>query len=581
MAHKFRQIVAKEIFSLLKLGLADLVASEGEKQLAKCVRICAPSKDGKAVRLQVHKKELYKCLPTLQSLAPLDEWTFHQYSNDNWLQSIGKTKEHSFDFYGKPQPFLKEVLEETHLQGELYGTLSDVHDEAKLKYIVEFSSPNIAKPFHAGHIRSTVIGNFISNLLRALRHHVVRINYLGDWGTQFGLLSLGYQLYGDERKLEADPIHHLFDVYVNINTDAENDSEILRKGKEAFCNLEHGDVGITALWHKFRLLSIHEYEKTYHRLGVRFDEYEGESMYRDAAGKLIKDLEAIQLAKRTDDGAVHIPLSGSTSNCILAKSDGTTVYLSRDIAAVVERIKKHNFNKMIYVVENAQHQHFNDLFAILEKMECLDDRELVHVKFGRVQNMSTRKGNVILLEDILDEAKNRMLEKMKHTETTKVTEDFDNVAEILGVSAIIVQDLKDRRTKNYNFVWDKMLASKGDTGVFMQYTYARLCSIERNCGVTADVDTTEHLVEPEALRLTQQIARFDEVLRQAQEELEPCILVHYLFQLCHLSNLANHSLRVKGEESSLASARLLLFRCARITLGNGLKILGLIPLERM
>ncbi|KAI0223882.1 putative arginine--tRNA ligase, mitochondrial [Lamellibrachia satsuma] len=509
----------------------------------------------------------------------------------------------NFDFVTKP------VLEEIATQQSKYGLQSKLHDYVQRRdghveptrahnIVVEYSSPNIAKPFHAGHLRSTILGNYIANLAEALGHHVIRINYLGDWGTQFGLLGVAFKKYGLMDKLKEDAMQHLFDIYVKINTDVRQEEEagksstIHKEGMEFFHRMEQGDKDALNLWKMCRDYSIEEFSKMYERLGVRFDEYHGEAMYHGQSINVVEEFRSrglLQINSQTGVGYIQLgdPDSKKYIHGNLLKSDGTTLYLTRDYAAALDRKQRYNFDKMYYVVENGQHMHFKQLVYGLRMLgcdwACIPPTEF-HVKFGRIEGMSTRRGQVVFLRNILDEAQSRMIESMKAKKTTKLDdcEDMERVADTLGVSAIIIQDLKQRRLTNYKFDWEKMLKFTGDTGIFLQYTHARLCSLERNAGVTLDPHcATDTLTEPEARRLVQLMARFDETLQYSHAALEPSHLVQYLFTLCHLVSTANETLYVKGELDEVAKARLLLFHCSRIVLANGLHLLGITPLEKM
>ncbi|KAK2193859.1 hypothetical protein NP493_5g16017 [Ridgeia piscesae] len=509
----------------------------------------------------------------------------------------------NFDHVTKP------ILEEITTLQSKYGFKSRLHDYVECvdghveptrthNIVIEYSSPNIAKPFHAGHLRSTILGNYIANLAEALGHHVVRINYLGDWGTQFGLLGVAFDRYGDMDQLKEDAMQHLFDIYVRINADMRKEEEagkpstVHQAGMEFFRQMEEGNENALRLWRMCRDYSIDEFSKMYKRLGVHFDEYHGEAMYNEKAKEVVEEFKSrglLQYNSQTGVGFIDLgdPDTKKHLHGNILKSDGTTLYLTRDYAAALDRKERYNFDKMYYVVENGQQMHFKQLVYGLRMLGCdwagVPPTQF-HVKFGRIEGMSTRRGQVVFLRSILDEAQARMIDSMKSKETTKLgsPEEMKRVAETLGVSAIIIQDLKQRRLTNYKFNWEKMLQFNGHTGIFLQYTYARLCSLERNAGVILDLQcATDALTEPEAYRLVQVMARFDETLQYSYTALEPSHLVQYLFSLCHLVGSAIEKLHVKGESDDVAKARLLLFYCSRTVLANGLHLLGITPLEKM
>lgn len=283
-------------------------------------------------------------------------------------------------------------------------------DEPKQKILVEFSSPNIAKPFHVGHLRSTILGNFISNIYKAFGHDVVRINYLGDWGTQFGLLKIGMDASGlTEDEVRTDPIRHLFEAYVNANKLAAEDPTITAKARDVFCQLENGEQADLNEWNSYRKYTVTELQSVYERLGIEFDEYSWESQYaKQKIPECLKLLTKQNVMVEQEDGSHTVQIDDKAEH--LLKSDGTTLYLTRDVAAIMDRQRRHQFDRMLYVVENGQHSHFHALFEIARRLNIPNCEGLQHVKFGRINKMSTRKGNVVFLKDILDEARTLTME---------------------------------------------------------------------------------------------------------------------------------------------------------------------------
>ncbi|XP_067882744.1 probable arginine--tRNA ligase, mitochondrial isoform X3 [Heterodontus francisci] len=450
------------------------------------------------------------------------------------------------------------VMQEISKKGSKYGIESELFRGYPCgRVIVEFSSPNIAKKFHAGHLRSTIIGNFIANLKQALGNDVIRINYLGDWGMQFGLLGAGFQLFGSEVKLKANPLQHLFEVYVEVNKMAENSEDIQKEAQVFFKKLEGGDKLTLALWEQFRTISIEEYKKIYQRLDVHFDEYSGESFYQVKAQEILSQMDQKGLLKKTKQGTGVIDLSPNGDLSVYAKMvrcDGTTLYLTRDVAAAADRMEKYNFDQMIYVTDKEQCTHFQQLFEILKIMGYNWTERCQHVPFGLVKGMKTRKGDVVFLEDVLNEACSRMLQNMAASKTTKELEDPENTAEKVGIAALIVQDFKGPLLSDYEFDWDRVLQSQGDTGVFLQYTHARLCSLQRACenGVQTQFNPV-YLQDPQAIALLQHLLRYDEVLYQVSEDLQPKHLVNYLIMLSRLASIAHRTLHVKGSLPEVAT----------------------------
>ncbi|GCB73307.1 hypothetical protein scyTo_0006714, partial [Scyliorhinus torazame] len=430
------------------------------------------------------------------------------------------------------------VMQAISKKGSKYGIDSELFRGYPCgRVIVEFSSPNIAKKFHAGHLRSTIIGNFIANLKQALGNDVIRINYLGDWGMQFGLLGAGFQLFGSEVKLKTNPLQHLFDVYVEVNKMAENSEDIQKAAQVFFKKLEGGDEQTLSMWEQFR----------------------------------------------QGTGVVDLSPNGDLSvYAKIVRCDGTSLYLTRDVAAAIDRMKKYDFDQMIYVTDKEQCTHFQQLFEVLKIMGYNWTERCQHVPFGLVKGMKTRKGDVVFLEDVLNEARLRMLQNMAASKTTKELEDPEDTAEKVGVAALIIQDFKGPLLSDYEFDWDRVLQSQGDTGVFLQYTHARLCSLQRTC--EDDLQTQfnpAYLQDPQAIALLQHLLRYDEVLHQVSEDLQPKHLVNYLIMLSRLASIAHRTLHVKGNLPQRATARFLLFKGTSSVLASGMKLLGITPVEKM
>ncbi|CAN6618297.1 arginine--tRNA ligase, cytoplasmic [Trichomonascus vanleenenianus] len=474
------------------------------------------------------------------------------------------------------------------------------------KVVIEFSSPNIAKPFHAGHLRSTIIGGFLSHLHEKLGYDVVSLNYLGDWGKQFGILAVGYKRYGDAAKLEEDPINHLFEVYVMVNKEiteekekskAETGTEESATDDEArsyFKKMEDGDEEALGLWKKFRELSIEKYRETYGRLNIRYDQYRGESLVPKETMELAQKQFAEKNLITDDNGAKLIdltPYSKKLGKTIVQKRDGTSLYLTRDVGEAIARHNEYKFDKMIYVIASQQDLHTAQFFKILELMGYEWSERLQHINFGLVLGMSTRKGTVVFLDTILEETKQAMHEVMKRNEEKyKQIPDPDKVADLVGIAAVVIQDMQSKRINNYNFNWNRMLSFEGDTGPYLQYAHARLRSMERKAaeqGIVlesqADIDSIDvsKLTEPIAKEMIRCLVSYPDVLLMALRNMEPSTVVTYLFKLTHLVSSCYDVLWVAGQEKDVATARLALYSAARQVLHNGLTIVGLTPVDRM
>uniref|UniRef100_A0AAY5L5R9 Probable arginine--tRNA ligase, mitochondrial n=1 Tax=Esox lucius TaxID=8010 RepID=A0AAY5L5R9_ESOLU len=465
----------------------------------------------------------------------------------------------------------QKVLEQSRKERDKFGMKSELLKGLKKgTTVVEFSSPNIAKKFHAGHLRSTIIGNFIANLKGSLGNNVIRMNYLGDWGMQFGLLAAGFQSFGCQEKLKMNPLQHLFDVYVQVNREAENDEAVEQAGREFFRQLEQHEQHAMALWRQFREITVSEYRKVYKRLGVHFDVYSGESFHQKQAQEVVLRLQTQGLLKTTEKGTgvVDLSPSGDMSNySTLLRSDGTSLYITRYVPS-----PKDLLNKSFMSTDKSQGNHFQQLFQILLAMGHLWAERCQHVPFGLVQGMKTRLGEVVFLEDVLDEAQARMLRNMSQAKTTKEMDDPEDTAEKVGISALIIQDFKGPLVSDYKFDWDRILQAQGDTGVFLQYTHARLCSPSAVWNAIA-------IQEPTACASSADC--YDEVLYQSACDLQPKHLVNFLMTLSHLAASAHRHLPVKGSPQAVAQARLQLFSCVCTVLANGMRILGITPVEKM
>lgn len=468
--------------------------------------------------------------------------------------------------------------------------------------LVDFSSPNIAKPFHAGHLRSTIIGTVICNLHETAGWKVTRLNYLGDWGTQYGLLSLGYDRYGDEEALKADPIHHLFEVYVKINkdNDAEKakfnageaidpESTIHAAAKRVFKDMEDGEPTAIAQWTRFRELSIEKLKETYATLNVNFDVYWGESQVKpESMERAIQICEEKGLTCKEDNGALLVDLKKyKMDRAIIRKADGTSIYLTRDLGGAHDKWELYHFDKHIYVTASAQALHFKQLFKTLDLMgePCAD--KLQHVTFGMVHGMSTRKGTVVFLADILSDAKDVMHEQMKSNAAKYAqVEDPEGTSAIIGATAVKIQDLTGKRINDYTFDIKRCTSFEGDFGPFIQYSHVRLCSVERknpNVPVADSVDEIDVSVleDPKIHEVLYHLAAYPEIIKSALKFSEPSTIVNWCFKLSHLVGSAWETIKVSGAEDREARARLFLFVQIRNVLNHAMRTLSLTPIERM
>ncbi|KAJ5172399.1 Arginine--tRNA ligase cytoplasmic [Penicillium capsulatum] len=533
-------------------------------------------------------------------------------------------------FFFKAQPLASTVLGRVLTEKAAYGTngnigLKDTSDPSKgqKKIIVEFSSPNIAKPFHAGHLRSTIIGGFLANLHSVLGWDVLKMNYLGDWGKQYGLLANGFKYFGDEEALSKDPINHLFDVYVKVNEIVrEHDKPIQElkdqikakkekkedvsaleaqlaplvdasedeKARRYFKSMEDGDPSAVALWRRFRDLSIAKYKQTYARLNIDFDVYSGESQVKaESMSNAYKAMEKAGVAEESD-GAVIADFTKhgakKLGKAIIVRKDGTPLYLTRDIGAIIERDEEYHFDKMIYVVAAQQDLHLAQLFKVTELMgrKDLADR-CQHINFGMVHGMSTRKGTVKFLDDILRDVGEKMHEVMRKNQTKyEQVENPEQTADILGITAVMVQDMTGKRINGYDFNLEAMTSFEGDTGPYLQYAHARLCSMTRKSGLDVNELSSANfdlLTERHAVDLIRLLAQWPDVLLNTAKTLEPITVLSYLFRMTHMLSSSYDVLKVIGSEEEVKKARMGLYAAARQVLHNGMRVLGLSPVDRM
>ena len=507
-----------------------------------------------------------------------------EFPVNNTITAIDTNERGKIKFYVDSKQFSSQIINTTLSRPRDYQwTRNALFPEHTHNIVVEFSSPNIAKPFHIGHFRSTIIGNFVANICEKSGNSVTRLNYLGDWGTQFGLLLSGLEVTEGFTSIEDLTLSDLLEVYIKANKLSSSDPEFAASAQRSFRELENGDEVKEKLWKYCRDVTIEELRKNYDKLNVKFDHYHGESQYR--VGRTAEVLDLLNkngLLKVTDDGRTVIALEHS--NVTVQKSDGSSLYISRDIAAALDRKDKFNFDKMYYVVDNSQGHHFLNLFEILSLIGCDWSGDCSHVKFGKIKGMSTRAGNIVLMSDIIEEAAERMRVNQERSANTRVEgEEAVRAAEIVGISALIINDLQQRRSKDYQFSWERALSDAGDTGVKLQYTHARLCSLIDKCGdLVTSHSCGDHLQESVAVELTVLIAKYDEMLSQSYQSLEAVFLVKYLFQLCNTTSKALKLLPVINAETEEAgAARLRMFQAARVVLADAMTVMGITPLERI
>lgn len=480
----------------------------------------------------------------------------------------------------------RTVVENIDRLGDSYGRSDEGSGRTVL---VEFSSPNIAKPFHIGHLVSTALGHSIARIYEFLGYHTVRINHLGDWGTQFGKLITAYKLWGDEATVMADPINELLKLYVRFHTEAEQRPELEDEARANFKALESGDPEITALWKLFVDASLKEFNRMYDLLGVNFDSFAGESFYTDKMPEVVEILREKGLLEESEGAQVVRFDDESMPPCIILKSDGTTIYATRDIAAAIYRKRHYDFYKNIYVVGTPQTLHFKQVFGTLKKMgfDCADD--CVHVGFGYVRfpdkAMSTRHGDVVLLEDVLNEAVAKTREIIEQSSTSKEVDDVAGVAETVGIGAVIYTFLKNSRERDIIFTWKDILDFEGESGPYVQYAYARgrsvLAKAEEQGIKFADADPSL-LTSDEEYALIKLLAGLQDAVRDAAARYEPSIVTRYVTDLAQQFNkFYNTCAIMKAEDDNIRASRLRLTACTAACIRTALRLIGVNVVEKM
>lgn len=482
--------------------------------------------------------------------------------------------------------FVMDTVTDAVEMGDMYG--SSTTDE-KRKVIVEYSSPNIAKPFHIGHIRSTVIGNSIYKIYSFLGYDTFRINHLGDYGTQFGKMICAYRKWGNEEDVKREPIKTLLSYYTKFHVEAEKDPSLNDEARAIFVALEKGEPEEVRIWKWFREESLKEFTRVYKMLGIEFDSYNGESFYSDKMPRFVKELEDKGLLQESQGAQIVDLEEYGMSPALIKKSDGSTLYITRDIAAAVYRKETYDFAKNIYVVASQQNLHFQQWFKILELMGYDWAKDCVHVPFGLVSledgTMSTRHGRVVFLEDVL----NRAVEETKKIIIEKgvATDNIDETANQVGIGAVIFQELSNSRIKDYTFSWDKVLNFEGETGPYVQYTYARAASLARRADEKAleraeklDIDPS-YIAGDAAYELAKLIGGFPQAVKEAAGRYEPSVVTRHIVDTAQSFNKFYHDEHIIVDNIDEQAAKLALVIAAKNTIKNGLALLGMQCPERM
>ena len=472
-----------------------------------------------------------------------------------------------------------QVIKEVIKDGADYGQQNEGNNQ---NITIDLSSPNIAKPFSVGHLRSTVIGDALSNIFRKIGYNTIKINHLGDWGKQFGLLMVAYKKWGSQEAVEVNPIDELLKLYVRINAEIENDPSLDEEGRLWFKKLEDGDPEATELWQWFRDESLTEFNRIYELLGVEFDSLNGEAFYNDKMDEGIQILEDKGLLQESKGASIVDLEDFNLPPAMIKKSDGATLYITRDIATAIYRARTYNFVKNVYVVGQEQANHFRQLKAVLKKMGFDWSDDMIHVDFGLVtknrQKLSTRKGNIILLEPTLLEAISRA--KSQIEAKNPELENKDAVARAVGVGAVKFYDLKTDRRNSYDFDLEAMVSFEGETGPYIQYAYARIQSILRKANFQPDAEATYSLNDPESWEIIKLLQDFGRVVKRAADNYEPSLIAKYAISLAQAFNKYYAHTRIL-DESPERDSRLALSYSTAVVLKEALRLLGVEAPEKM
>ena len=527
----------------------------------------------------------FKLAKIMRKAPPMIAKTIADAIRDNSVFEKVENVNAYVNMFISKEEFAQAVINEVIAKGDDFGRSDIGHGK---KVIVEYSSPNIAKPFHIGHIRSTVIGNSIYKIYDFLGYDTMRINHLGDYGTQFGKMICAYRRWGSKEDVINEPIKSLLSYYTKFHEEAEKDPSLEDEARAIFARLEKGEKEEVELWQWFRDESLKEFNRVYDMLGITFDSYNGESFYSDKMPRFVEELKDKGLLIE-DEGAQIVKLDDyDLPPALITKSDGSTLYITRDIAAAVYRKETYDFYKNIYVVASQQNLHFQQWIQVIELLGYDWARDCVHVPFGLVSmedgTMSTRQGRVIFLEDVL----NRAVEQTKQIiiEKNVNTENIEETAKDVGIGAVVFNELSNYRIKDYVFSWDKVLNFEGETGPYVQYTHARACSILRNAGDDIVAKAGEgfdakYITAESAHRLMKLIYEMPEVIVEAGEKYEPSVVTRHIVDIAQGFNKFYHDEHILVDNEDEKIAKVALVMAAKAAIKNGLGLLGMKAPEKM
>ena len=484
------------------------------------------------------------------------------------------------NFFFDKEQFAKQIVDT--ISEENFGS-SDIGEGKTI--CIDYSSPNVAKNFHVGHLRTTIIGNSLYKIYSKLGYHVERINHLGDWGTQFGKLIVAYKNWGSKEEVEKNGIAELMKIYVKFHQEAEKDDSLNDQAREWFVKMEQGDEEALSIWQCFKDISLIEYKRIYKLLGMDFDHFTGESFYRDKTQGVVDQLNEKNLLVESE-GAHIVPLDDyNMAPCLITKKDGSSIYATRDLAALFYRKNTYNFDKCIYVTGLEQKLHFAQVFKVIELLGYDWYKDLVHVPYGLVSmeggKLSTRNGNVIYAEEILHESINKIYEIIE--EKNPDLPDKETVARQVGIGAILFNDLYNQRIKDVVFNWDKILNFDGETGPYVQYTYARCASVFRKVGDVQIPDEIDYsvLTDDVTMNLLKDITRFPGIVKDAADKFEPFMIARFAVSVAQHFNKFYHDCQINVKEENVKMARLKVVQMTMKVIKDALELLGIECPEQM
>ena len=517
---------------------------------------------------------VYKKSPAI--IAKEIEESIKDRQNMERIEAVGPY----INFYVDKVMFISKVLDKYINNKDIKVNIGDGKN-----IVIDYSSPNIAKKFHIGHLRTTIIGNSLYKMFNFLGYNSIGINHLGDWGTQFGKLIVAYKKWGSKEAIEENGIDELGKIYVKFHDEAEIDDSLNDEARAWFTKMENGNEEALELWKWFKEISLKEFEKIYDLLDISFDSYAGESFYNDKMDAVVSGLEEKGITKLSEGARIVDLEEYNMPPCLITKKDGSTLYATRDITAGIYRKNEYDFHKCLYVTGLEQKLHFSQWFKVIELLGYKWSKDLVHVPYGMVSmatgKLSTRKGNIILVEDLLNEA----IQKTKDIieEKNPNLKEKEKVAKQVGIGAIIFNDLYNSRIKDVTFSWDKVLNFQGETGPYVQYTHARICSILNRVDNKIDISKIDYslLAEESAYYLVKEIDRFITAVREATDKLEPYIVARYAVSLSQKFSKFYDECQIIVDNEEIRNTRLILIDIVKNILSTSLGLLGINSPEQM